>query len=371
MGILDRYLLRQFLKPLAFCLAAFLMIWILFDLLGDNLTDFVSLKFKFREVLLFYWYILPRMLVVVLPLSLMLALLYCLTVMSRHNEITAMRASGIGIGRLLVPYLGVGTVCAVVVFVLSENVVARSFGKAEEFASWKRNRTQAVRPLFYTNRAAHREWMADEFHLQNSSDPVRGELLRVKLWELSPAKIPVRVHTAEKAVWSDGVWRFYEIVTVPFDESGKPIGGFRNLPVEPERVIEGLTETPDQMRRAALLQKSDYMTIGELRRRIGDKENPPPQSLLGELRMAYYDRFAFPWICVVVILLGIPFGITTSRRGMMIGVVNSLALFFAYYFFITVDRALGQHGHIPPLLAAWLPNVAFALVGFFLLRRVR
>jgi lipopolysaccharide export system permease protein len=371
MGILDRYLLRQFLKPFAFCLAALLMIWILFDLLGDNLPDFLALKFKFREVLLFYWYTLPRTLRVVLPMSLMLSLLYCLTAMSRHNEITAMRASGIGISRLLTSYLGVGVVCAAVVFVLSENVVSRSFGKAEEFASWKRNRTRAIRPLFYLNRAAHREWMADEFLLANAKDPPGGELVRVKLWELSPAKLPQRVHTAEKAVWRDGVWHFYNITTVPFDEAGKPIGGFRNLPVEAERVITEFNETPDQMRRAAVLQKPDYMTLGELRRRIGDKENPPPKSLLGELRMAYHDRFAFPWICVVVILLGIPFGIRTGRQSLLIGVVNSLALFFAYYFFISIDRALGQHGHIPPMLAAWLPNVAFALVGIILLRRVQ
>ena len=301
----------------------------------------------------------------------MLALLYCLSMMSRHNELSAMRASGVSLARVVVPYLCVGAVCAVAVFFLSEQVVSRSFRKAEEFISWKRNRAKAIRPFFYANQTQRREWMADEFRVRDVTNPEMSELVRVKVWELSSRNVPLRIYNAATATWREGVWYFRDVVTVPFDEAGLPAAGFKSIPAVAELPVRDFSETPDTMRRAATLRKPDYMSVGELQRRIDDTVNPPPESAMGELRMAYYDRFAFPWICVVVVLIGIPFGITTDRRGTFLGVANSLGLFFVYYFFINIDRVLGQNGYVPPLIAAWLPNVAFAIIGVLLLRRVR
>src|SRR5688572_32518557 len=119
MRLLDRYLLRELAAPLLYCLAGFLVFWISFDVLAE-LENFRERQLGLREVLLYYTFRLPELLNVVLPITLLLALLYALGQHNRHNEIVAMRAAGRSLGRLILPYLGVGTVCSLLLLATNE-----------------------------------------------------------------------------------------------------------------------------------------------------------------------------------------------------------------------------------------------------------
>jgi lipopolysaccharide export system permease protein len=111
MRLLDRYLLRELLVPLSYCLGAFLMFWIAFDLFTE-LENLQEYKMRAGDVAIYYLVRTPEFLVMVLPISLLLALLYTLTNHARHHEIVAMRAAGVSLWRLAVPYLGVGSLPA-------------------------------------------------------------------------------------------------------------------------------------------------------------------------------------------------------------------------------------------------------------------
>ena len=93
MRLLDRYLLRELLVPLAYCLGGFLIFWVSFDLIGD-LQDFQAFKLTAKDVAAYYLVMLPEILVTIAPVALLLALLYALTNHARHQELTAMRAAG-------------------------------------------------------------------------------------------------------------------------------------------------------------------------------------------------------------------------------------------------------------------------------------
>src|SRR5215510_13050417 len=131
MRLLDRFLLRELLVPLGYCLGGFLIFWISFDLLSE-LNRFQKQRLHTIDVAEYYVVKTPELLIVVIPVALLLALLYALTSHSRHNELTAMRAAGVGIWRIAVPYLGVGFVFSLILFVLDELWVPRSFEQAEE-----------------------------------------------------------------------------------------------------------------------------------------------------------------------------------------------------------------------------------------------
>ncbi len=107
MRLLDRYLLRELMVPFTYCLGGFLIFWMSADLFTE-LEELHKHKLHMNDVLLYYLVKIPEMIVLILPISLLLALLYALTNHSRYNELTAMRAAGISIWRLAVPYLGVG-----------------------------------------------------------------------------------------------------------------------------------------------------------------------------------------------------------------------------------------------------------------------
>src|SRR5689334_17662965 len=131
MRLLDRYLLRELLLPLAYCLGGFLVFWISFDLLSE-LSGFLEDQISSGDIARYYLLRTPELLVVVMPIALLLALLYALTNHARHNELTAMRAAGLSLGRLSLPYLGVGLVFSLALFALNELWVPKADEVARE-----------------------------------------------------------------------------------------------------------------------------------------------------------------------------------------------------------------------------------------------
>jgi lipopolysaccharide export system permease protein len=107
MRLLDRYLFRELFASLAYCLSGFMIFWISYDLF-TGLEEMQERKLHLLDVLEYVAMMVPEYLVTVLPISLLLALLYTLTHLARHNEITAMRAAGVTLWRLSAPYFLVG-----------------------------------------------------------------------------------------------------------------------------------------------------------------------------------------------------------------------------------------------------------------------
>src|SRR5438034_4283920 len=130
MRLLDRYLLRELLVPLGYCLCGFLILLIFGDLFAD-LGDFQRKKLLFRDIAEYYLVSTPDLLVQVAPMALLLASLYALTNHSRHHEITAIRAAGIGLWRLCLPYTVVGVLLSLAMFALNELCVPIGVEKAE------------------------------------------------------------------------------------------------------------------------------------------------------------------------------------------------------------------------------------------------
>src|SRR6516225_5922155 len=117
MRLLDRYLLRELLVPFAYCLGGFLLFWIFFDLFAE-LGNFQRKKLHGLDIAQYYLVITPDFLTVVVPVALLLALLYTLTNHARHNELTAIRAAGVSLWRLSLPYFAVGVASALSLFIL-------------------------------------------------------------------------------------------------------------------------------------------------------------------------------------------------------------------------------------------------------------
>src|SRR3954471_3629134 len=118
MRILDRYVLRKFLEPFLICFFGLIAIWLVYDLY-DNGPDFVEYHVPLKVVGRFYLSQLPAIVLLSLPIALLLALLFSLSKMSRHNEIISMLTAGRSVGRLLVPLIIVGLICTGVCFVLN------------------------------------------------------------------------------------------------------------------------------------------------------------------------------------------------------------------------------------------------------------
>src|SRR5436190_7155277 len=121
MRLLDRYLFRELLLPLAYCLVGFLIAFIAFDLFS-SIAEFQKYRLTGGDILEYYFNRAPEFLVssYIIPMSLLLGMLYALSNHSRHNEVTAMRAAGISLGRIAMPYFVTGVVFSLAVFYINE-----------------------------------------------------------------------------------------------------------------------------------------------------------------------------------------------------------------------------------------------------------
>ena len=132
MKLLDRYMLREYVITVIYCVVAFALVQIVYDLFY-RFTKLLAANVSALQMARYYLgYLAPR-LEFMLPASLLLATLYTLWQFSRHGELTAMRASGVSLYRLMLPFLAVGLVFSVLTAVLKETLAPREALWAEEF----------------------------------------------------------------------------------------------------------------------------------------------------------------------------------------------------------------------------------------------
>jgi lipopolysaccharide export system permease protein len=372
MRLLDRYLLRELLVPLGYCLSGFLLLWVASDLITE-LSGLQEKKLHAGDVAQYYLVKTPEFLVLVLPIALLLALLYSLTNHARHNEITAIRAAGVSLGRLCLPYLGVGLLGSLVVFALNEYCVPQSADAAEQIRN-SRSALPSDAPgrdkilnLGINNSRDGRDWVIGVYDLKTA------EMLRPvvvsKLQDGSHLEL-----RAGRAARVAGIWKFYDVLEYkrPAQPDALPILLLKtNLLSKPE-----FSETPEQIK--SEIQLSSGNTLAKARR-----ADIPISVILNYLRLHPYPsqaaalytklagRLATPWTCLVVVLIAIPFGAGSGRRNVFVGVASSILICFAYFVLQQVCLAAGAGGRLPPWLAGWLPNLAFGLTGLWLTARVR
>ena len=351
MRILDRYLLREFAWPLLYCFDAFAMLWVVMDLF-DNLSDFLQAHARIGQVLHYYLIVFPNAFVLLMPMSLLLGLLFCLTNLGRHNELTAMRTSGVSLVRISIPFLATGFVASLIVFGVNELFVPRSKERTDSFMSALRGKGQkdAIENFFFTNASERRDWYARRFNTQTSE---MEELVQV--YERKSDGTEFRID-AERARWDGADWRFYDARI----NGGPPVA---------ETNFPSINEAPKRL--AVEGKKPDQMTSAELRRYIRAQKRVGRTNHLAIYQVTLHYRYAFPLTCLMVVWIGIPLGLRVSRSGPLRGVGIALLLVVAFYFITHITLAIGRGGRISPVLAAWLANAIFAVLGVVLLRRTR
>jgi lipopolysaccharide export system permease protein len=371
--LLDRYLFRELFTPLAYCLGGLVLLGNCFNLFGE-LDKLQESKLHLLDVLEYSAAITPEFLVMVLPITLLLALLYTLTNHSRHNEITAMRAAGISLLRICAPYFVVGCILSVALFLMNEFVVPRSMEwknqiltRYVEKAGDVESKT-VIRNLGFTNARGHRAWFMSEYRL------ITAEMIRPQVNWYAPDG-SIQLLRADRAKRINGVWTFYNAAEYSQADTGAPLVPSlqTNLLAMPD-----FDETPRQIRSEIKISsyqnmrksRSSDIPLADIFAYLKLHPNLPPADS-GWMFTKFHGRIAAPWTCLVVVLIAIPFGAATGRRNLFVGVAGSIFICFAFFVIQQVSLALGSGGYVPAWLAAWLPNLLFGALGLALLLRVR
>lgn len=358
--LIDDYVLREFLTYVAMVLAAFLMLTLVFtffEILKDILRNSISMGTVGEYLLM----VLPSMLYLMTPMSVLIAVLVTFGLMSRANEITAMKATGISIYRTVVPVLVMAAVIATGLFFFDQIYLPR-FNKRQEtlFNRIKGRPAQTyLRPDRKWIFGAHNNIYYYEFY-----DADRNRFGNVSAFEFDPKTFDVTARvTASGAQWSNKLqrWVFERGWLRQFD--GTAIQKYEPFDV---RTFSELDEPPQYFKKE--VKQSSEMNYDELQKYIQDLQQSGFDVV--RLKVQLQKKVAFPLITFVMAVLAVPFSLSAGRRGALTGVAVAIAVAVVYWVTAGLFEALGNVSYLPPALAAWAPDLLFAFGGGYLILKV-
>jgi LPS export ABC transporter permease LptG/LPS export ABC transporter permease LptF len=359
--ILDDYVLREFAFYLAMIAGTFVMlllVFTLFELLSDILRNGVSVLTVGEYLLnvIPYFLYFP-----IAPMSMLLAVLVTFGLLQRSNEITAIKATGISLYRIIVPVLLASAVVAGALF-LSDQLYLPYTNKRQDAL---RNMIKGKPAQTYLR--PDRKWIFGQhfdIYYYQFFDPDRDVFGGISVFQFDPHTFQIthRV-TAERAHWSNqlGRWLYEQGWERSLD--GAAIEHYRQFDVA---TFPELAEQPAYFKKE--IKQSSEMSYEELRRYIHDLEQSGFDVV--RLRVQLQKKIAYPLITLVMAVLAIPFALTAGKRGAVAGIATAIGIGVVYWTISGLFEAMGNLSQLPPAVAAWSPDLVFAFIGGYLILRI-
>jgi LPS export ABC transporter permease LptF/LPS export ABC transporter permease LptG len=359
--ILDDVILRDFTVYLAMILATFIMlllVFTLFELLGDILRNQVS-PIVVGEYLL---NVAPYFIYNVAPLSILLSVLITFGLMERSNEITAVKATGISIYRIIVPVLLASAILATGLFFFDQLYLPYANKRQDAL----RNLIKGKPAQTYLN--PDRKWIFGEhsnIYYYQFFDSDRDQFGNLTVFQFDPAvfQLTHRVY-ADRAHWEPALKRWVCEQGWERDLQGSAIQGYRSFDVS---TFAAISEPPTYFKKE--VKQSSEMNYEELRRYIHDLQQSGFDVV--RLRVQLQKKFSYPFIALVMAVLAIPFSLSAGKRGAIAGVATAVGIAVVYWTVSGLFEAMGNVSQLPPVLAAWSPDLIFGFVGGYLILKVR
>jgi LPS export ABC transporter permease LptF/LPS export ABC transporter permease LptG len=357
--LVDTYLLQRFFYYFFVLLAGFLLIsdaFTLFDLLADISKNHISALI----VIDYFRFLVPYWVYELAPLAGLVATLITLAVMAKNNEVIAFKASGISLYRLILPLALAGCLVSTGMFILSETYLPYANTRQNALRSEIKGRPPQ------TYQRPTQQWIFGEnskIYNYDLFDPNLKLLGNVTVLELDPHTFSLRRRVyAERATW-DSVQNAWVL-------TGGWIRDFANGKVTSYNTFKAtslseLTEPPSYFQRDVLT--SDQMNWRQLDDYIASLRQAGFDT--SRLTVKWYDKFSYPLIAAIVVLLGAPFAFLVGTRGAVSGLAVAVGITLVYWAASALLESMGTAGLLPALLAGWSADAIFAFLAvYFFLR---
>lgn len=362
--ILDEYVLKEFLGTFVLVLVTFVMLMLLFtffELLGDIIRNHSPLILVGEYLL----NLTPSMIYTITPLSVLIAVLVVFGVLNRSSELTAMKATGVSLYRIVVPVLIIACVLATSLFLFDEFYLPRANRRQEALRNVIKGRPAQ------TVEHPGENWI---FGLQEPGQPghifyyqffdtASDTFVNLSIFEFNPGSFSIsRRIFAPSAYWEPALKQWVFVNGWERTFNGDEISSYRPFVVSnfPE-----IREHPQYFKKEEKL--ADEMNFNELRGYIHDLSQSGFDVV--RLRVQLNRKLAYPLITLVMAILAVPFAVSMGRRGSLAGIAVAIGVAIAYFVLDGTFEAMGNVAILPAVLAAWSPDVVFALAGSYLLLR--
>ncbi len=365
MKILSRYIIKEMGPPffLGFLVFTFILLFSqlyqLIDLIINKGVGF------FTTCWLFFLY-LPALLAVTIPLSLLVACLLAFGRLAADNELIAVRASGVGLRKLLIPALLAGLVLSLVMVEFNDTILPAANMAYKNLLYeiiQKRAGVLIQEQTFITGFDGY-------IFFIGKKDSKTGLLQDIVIYNMGNNKQPLSTIFAKQGrVISDK--NTLKVTMELNDGVMHQLGrqqdqGYYNRLFFNTYVIN--LDVSGILSRAAASRSPREMNRREITALI-DQEKKAGKDIKS-LQTEYQLKLAIPFACLAFSLIGSPLGSLTRKSGRFMGAAVSLGLIFIYYILLFGGQITGERGILPAWFSIWLPNITFSLLGLFLFLRV-
>ncbi len=359
-SLLDDYVLRDFFVYLGMIVSTFLvllLVFTLFELLGDILRNQTP-AIVVAEYLL---NVSPYLIYSVAPLIMLLAVLITFGLMNRSNEITAIKATGTSVYRIVTPVMVAATLLAAGLFFADQFYLPHTNKRQEAL----HNQIKGKPPQTYLR--PDRRWIfgqRNDIYYYQFFDADRNQFANLTIFQLDPASFAItqRIH-AERAHWAEPLNRWVYEQGWQRVLHGAAIAGFHTFDVS---TFPEITEAPSYFKKE--VKQYSEMNYDELRRYIRDLQQSGFDVV--RLRVQLNKKLSYPLITLIMAVLAVPFSLSAAKKGAITGVAVAVGIAVVYTVVSRLFEAMGDVSQLPPALAAWSPDLIFALVGGYLILKI-
>lgn len=358
MKILSRYILSEYLKVFLFILIILTLLFTVVDFF-EKVEDFIKYKASLTSILKYLIFRLPLFVYYMIPMTILLSTVICMGILSRNNEIIAMKSCGMGLHKITMPILMTATIVSIFVFLNSEYILP--FTNRLTNHIYKVDiKKQEERGIYKKNKIWFR---SDDGSIWNIDllDTEANTLIGVSVFRFKDGRLKDRID-CRQAKWTGTKWIFYDGWVRNFDNEdsfGSEYFKSREFMV---------TESPaDFMSISISPEEMGFVEIGEYIKKI-KKEGLDATKYIVDRQI----KISFPAVGFIMALIGIPFSLRTGRQGgFTVGVGSSVVIGFIVWFIFSMGVSLGHAGKLPPIVSAWGANIIFTAGGVYFLTTSR
>lgn len=371
---IDRYLTGKFVFSLMWALLAFWAVFIIVDLV-ENVGRFLDKDVPFTYIALYYVYYTPYALILITPVAVLLATLFAVGFLAKTNELSAMRAAGLSLWRLALPFLAMGLLVTALVFIAGETFYPQFERKRADLRERLiKGTAEPARMLLQNVFMVGSGGRIYHFRTFNTKQSLGGD---VTVQTIENGQLSQTVEM-KRMYFQDSMWIGENGGIRTFDPSGDSVLVYE---VFGTTSFPDWKETPEDVVRRRV--NPQHMTYPELKQTVARLRGTGGDPTLEETELAL--KIAFPFINLIVVMIGFPIASRTRQSGMALNFGIAMMITFVVRVLYEIFRSLGHSGSLRPLLAdialnlvphasliaAWAPNAICLIAGLIALSRIR
>lgn len=352
--LIDKYILRQFLITFVYVVFIFISIIVVIDII-EKLEDFHNMPATVEMIITqYYLNFIPYIANTISPIMVFIATVFVTSRMANRTEIVAILSSGVSYVRFLRPYLIGSSILAVITFYLINWVIPDANKVRVDFEN-----TYIKSRYYFDQRNVHIQVAPEVYAYMESYDNIYNIGYRFTLERIQDGRLMEKLE-APRIVWDStkNKWHIDRYML-------RKINGMKEELSFHDGVDTTLNLSPEDFQSKHLF--NEKLTLPELNEYIALLKLRGSENVQMYL-IEKYLRFTYPFAMIILTVIGVLVSSRKSRRGVGAQIALGFVLAFIYILFFILSRAIANAGNMPAMLAVWLPNLVFAVIGLFIYR---